>query len=80
MSYPLGATVYPQGVNFAVFSQNCDTVELLLFDDPDAVQPTHIIPLDPVRNRTFYYWHVLIPGIREGQLYGYRVKGPYNPE
>ena len=80
MSYPLGATVCPQGVNFAVFSKNCDAVELLLFDDPDDAGPTRVIPLDPVRNRTFYYWHGLVSGLQAGQLYGYRVRGPFVPE
>ncbi|TFG69027.1 MAG: glycogen debranching enzyme, partial [Anaerolineales bacterium] len=80
ISYPLGATICSQGVNFAVFSRNCDAVELLLFDDPDDVRPTRIIPLDTVRNRTFYYWHVLVPGLQAGQLYGYRVHGPFIPE
>ncbi|MDF1516078.1 MAG: glycogen debranching enzyme, partial [Anaerolineae bacterium] len=79
-SHPLGATVSSEGVNFAVFSKNCYAVELLLFDDADDAQPNRIIPLDPVRNRTFYYWHVLVRGLQEGQLYGYRVKGPYIPE
>ncbi len=80
MSFPLGATVYPQGVNFAVYSQNCEAVELLLFGDPDDTKPAHAIPLDPEFNRTFNYWHIFIPGVQEGQLYGYRVQGPYVPE
>ena len=79
-SFPLGATVYPHGVNFAVFSKNCDAVELLLFDDADDGWPAHVIRLDPDRNRTFYYWHVFLTGIEAGQLYGYRVYGPYAPE
>lgn len=79
-SFPLGATVSPQGVNFSVFSKNGVAVELLLFDDVDAQRPTRIIRLDPVRNRTFYYWHAFLSGIRAGQLYGYRVYGPYAPE
>ncbi|MBN1873678.1 MAG: glycogen debranching protein GlgX [Anaerolineae bacterium] len=78
-SFPLGATVIDGGVNFCVFSKNCYSVELLLFDEVDTPQPHHRIILDPKRNRTFYYWHIFIPGIRQGQLYGYRVKGPYAP-
>ncbi|MBN1148628.1 MAG: glycogen debranching protein GlgX [Anaerolineales bacterium] len=78
-SYPLGATVYPNGVNFCVFSKNCSAVELLLFDDANDARPRRLIRLDPKRNRTFYYWHVFVPGLGAGQLYGYRVYGPYNP-
>jgi glycogen operon protein len=79
-SFPLGATVYPNGVNFAVFSKNCDAVDLLLFDHPDDPEPRRVINLDPKRNRTFYYWHAFVPDIGHGQLYGYRVHGPYEPE
>ena len=78
-SYPLGATVYPEGVNFSLFSRICDKVELLLFDEPDGL-PTHIIKLEPAKNKTFYYWHIFITGITTGQLYGFRVYGPYIPE
>lgn len=79
-SFPLGATVYPWGVNFCVFSKNCERVELLLFDAAGDAAPAHVIPLDPQRNRTFYYWHVFVRGIGAGQLYGYRVHGPHIPE
>lgn len=79
-SFPLGATVYPDGVNFCVFSKNCDTLELLLFNDVDDSRPNRVVQLDPKRNRTFYYWHVFVPGIGAGQLYGYRVHGPFAPE
>lgn len=79
-SFPLGATVYPDGVNFSLFSYNCTAVELLLFDHHDSSSPTHTIHLDPQKHRTFYYWHVFVKGIQAGQLYGYRVCGPYIPE
>ena len=49
-SHPLGATVYPDGVNFSIFSKNSATVELWLFHDPDDAKPFQIIPLSPVRN------------------------------
>ena len=80
--YPLGATVrdHPRGVNFSIFSKNCTAMELLLFDRHDDRMPARVVPLDPVRNRTFYYWHVVVPGIGAGQLYGYRAHGPFNPE
>jgi len=81
-AYPLGATVrdHPHGVNFSVFSKNCAALELLLFDHADDAQPAGVIALDPVRNRTFYYWHVFVPEIGAGQLYGYRAHGPFAPE
>ncbi len=78
-SYPLGATVYPDGVNFCVFSKSAKIVELLLFDKPEDEKPRRIVTLDRHENRTFYYWHVFIKGIRPGQLYGYRVYGPWDP-
>jgi glycogen operon protein len=67
------------GVNFCVFSKNCESMELLLFDDVDDVRPERVITLDPRKNKTFYYWHVFVPGIQEGQLYGYRAFGPFIP-
>ncbi len=79
ISYPLGATMTPRGVNFSLFSKNAEAVDLLLFDREDHTQPTHVIQLDPDVNKTFYYWHVHIPGLQAGQLYGYRVYGPYRP-
>jgi glycogen operon protein len=78
-SYPLGATVTDAGVNFSIFSKNARSVELLLFDNPSDTDPL-VIELEPGKNKTFYYWHCLVPGIEPGQLYGYRVDGPYNPQ
>ena len=80
MSYPLGATVQPGGVNFSVFSRNCTALELLLFDRADAAAPARVIRLDPARHRTFYYWHAFVAGLQPGQLYGYRAAGPWAPE
>ena len=79
-SYPLGATVTPQGVNFSLFSNNAARIELLLFDTISDQQPAAVIPLDPQDNRTFYYWHVFLPGLKAGQLYGYRAAGPFAPQ
>ena len=78
-SSPLGATVFPAGVNFCVMSKNSHALELLLFDDVDDGKPARVIPLDPRQNRTFYYWHVFVPGLKAGQLYGYRAFGPFAP-
>jgi glycogen operon protein len=76
---PLGATIFPRGVNFSVFSRDCTGVELLLFDRVDDARPSRTIKLDPNRNRTYHYWHIFIPGLKSGQLYGYRVAGPCDP-
>jgi len=78
-SSPLGATPYPEGVNFSVFSRNATGVELLLFDGVDESRPSQAIGLDPSFNRTYHYWHVFVPGVRAGQIYGYRVEGPSDP-
>ncbi|MGK7894130.1 MAG: glycogen debranching protein GlgX [Xenococcus sp. (in: cyanobacteria)] len=75
-SYPLGANVYPDGVNFSIFSQHAEAIELLLFDSPNAAKPVQIIKL----NKTFFYWHVFVQGIREGQIYAYRAYGEFAPE
>jgi len=78
-SYPLGATALPDGVNFSVFSRGASAVELLLFNREDEAHPARVIPIDPAANRTYQYWHVLVPGIRAGQIYGYRAHGPWDP-
>ncbi|CEF49090.1 unnamed protein product [uncultured bacterium] len=78
-SWPLGATVVDGGINFSVFSRSATGVELLLFDREDDARPARLMRLDPAANRTYHYWHVCVPCIRPGQLYGYRVAGPYDP-
>src|SRR5215468_10429279 len=78
-SFPLGATLVPGGANFSVFAKHSTGAQLLLFDDVDAPKPSRVIDLDPVLNRTYHYWHVFVPGVSAGQIYGYRVKGPYDP-
>jgi glycogen operon protein len=67
------------GANFSVFSRHASGIELLLFDGPDEARPTRVTRLDPVVNRTYHYWHALVPGVQAGQLYGYRVEGPFDP-
>ena len=54
-------------------------MELLLFDREDDAQPARVVPIDPADNRTYHYWHVFVPGVKPGQLYGYRVHGPFDP-
>ncbi len=78
-SFPLGSTLYPEGVNFSVFSKSATLVELLLFNDVNEAKPARVIRLDPRRHRTYHYWHVFVPGLKAGQLYGYRVSGPFEP-
>jgi isoamylase len=77
--HPLGATCYSGGVNFSIFSKNSRQMDLLFFDHEDDAEPSKVIRLDPDKNRTFYYWHIYLPGIKPGQLYGYRAYGPTNP-
>jgi glycogen operon protein len=78
-SAPLGATVVDGGVNFSLYSRDATHVELLLFKGVDDAQPADSIALDPSVNRTYHYWHVFVPHLHPGQLYGYRVDGPYDP-
>jgi isoamylase len=79
-SYPLGATVSPGGVSFSVFAKGNTAVQLLLFDHADDAYPSRTIALDSVANRSGHYWHVFVPGIENGQIYGYRVDGSFAPE
>src|SRR6201981_3621994 len=78
-SAPLGATVSSDGVNFSLYSRDASGIELLFFDHKDDGCPSLVIRLDPTTNRTYHYWHVFVPGLRVGQLYGYRVHGPFDP-
>src|SRR5947207_15003109 len=78
-SSPLGATVVDGGVNFSLFSRTASGVELLLFEREDDATPFGVVRFDPAANRTYHYWHVFVPGVRSGQIYGYRVEGPSAP-
>ena len=79
-SHPLGATVVPGGVNFSIYSRDASSLDLLLFDRKDDERPTRVIHLDPASNRTYHYWHVLVPDVTPGQIYGFRAHGPFEPE
>ncbi len=79
-SSPLGATVVGSGVNFSLFSRTATGVELVLFDREGDATPSRVIRLDPATNRTYHYWHLLVPRVEPGQLYGYRVEGPSDPD
>lgn len=76
---PLGASVFDGGINFSLFSRTATGVELVLFDHVEDASPARVVSLDPVANRSYHYWHTFVPGIRSGQLYGYRVHGPNQP-
>jgi glycogen operon protein len=74
---PLGATWNGAGVNFALFSEHATQVELCLFDSPAASSESRRIRLPENTNQV---WHGYFPDLRPGQLYGYRVHGPYEPK
>jgi glycogen operon protein len=74
--YPLGATWNGSGVNFALYSENAAKVELCFFDGPDAKAESQRIALV---EQTDLVWHGFVPDARPGQLYGFRVHGPYDP-
>jgi glycogen operon protein len=74
--YPLGATWTGLGVNFAIYSANATRVELCLFDSSGAAQPSACVQLP---EHTDMVWHGYLPDTRPGQLYAYRVHGPYEP-
>ena len=75
--YPLGATWMGNGVNFAIFSEHATGVELCLFDNIEDTEENIRIP---VTEQTDQVWHAFLPDARPGQLYGFRVSGPYDPE
>lgn len=75
--YPLGATWDGKGVNFALFTENADKIELCLFNKAGDVKPATTIVLP---QRLHNVWHVYVPGLQPGQLYAYRVWGKYDPQ
>ena len=74
--YPLGATWDSEGVNFALFAENASAIDLCLFHSGADEQEFERIPMI---ERTHHVWHIYIPEIRAGQLYGFRVQGPFDP-
>jgi glycogen operon protein len=75
--YPLGATWDGSGVNFSLFSENAEAVDLCIFEDPYGAPEVQTIRM---REQTDLVWHAYLPEARPGLMYGYRVHGPYNPE
>jgi glycogen operon protein len=74
--YPQGATWDGTGVNFSLYSEQATGVDLCLFEEAGAPESETIA----IREYSGYVWHCYVPGIKPGQLYGYRVHGPYEPE
>src|SRR5689334_9772510 len=74
-AYPLGATWTGDGVNFAIFSENATAVELCLFNQLGEGE----VARARFTERANHVWHAFLPDVRPGQLYGYRVDGPYEP-
>jgi len=74
--YPLGASWDGSGVNFAIYSENAEAVELCLFDSPESRAEKVRIRLEEY---TDMVWHCYLPDVRPGTLYGYRIYGPYDP-
>ncbi|MGV3527454.1 MAG: glycogen debranching protein GlgX [Flavisolibacter sp.] len=75
--FPLGATWDGKGVNFALYAENATGVDLCLFNTPEEKTENYRFR---VKERTHHVWHIYIPGLQPGQLYGFRVHGPYEPE
>ncbi len=78
-SFPLGATIFKYGINFCIFAKHNTGAELLLFDSIEEATPSRVIPLDPKKNKSYHYWHIFVPGLKEGQIYAWRVDGPFDP-
>jgi glycogen operon protein len=76
LPFPLGATLTPRGVNFALFSENAEAVDLCLFD----AAGTHEMTRHRLAHKTDGVWHAELPGVAAGVVYGYRVHGPYAPD
>ncbi len=74
--HPPGATPDPGGVNFSLYSQHAERVELLLFENAEDAEPVQTVTLKPDIHRTFFFWHVYVEGLGAGWHYAYRVDGP----
>ena len=67
----------PGGANFSVFSRTAEAIELLFFDHVDDARPSRVVPIHPVKNRTYHYWYVFVPGVQAGQIYAFKARGPF---
>ena len=75
----MGASLKPGGANFSIFSRSATSIELLFFDRVDDSRPSRIVPINPLVNRTYHYWHVFVPRVQAGQVYAFRARGPFEP-
>src|SRR3954453_14850191 len=76
---PLGPSVQPDGINFAIHSAGATRVDLLLFDNISHQSPSQVIPLASETNRTGDVWHIFVEGLPNRTLYNIRAEGPYDP-
>ncbi len=74
--FPLGATYDGAGVNFALYAEYATAIELCLFNSEDDKKESVKIEITEIAH---HVWHAYVPGLKPGQLYGYRVHGPYEP-
>ncbi|HLY12518.1 MAG TPA: glycogen debranching protein GlgX [Planctomycetota bacterium] len=79
-SFPIGPRLRGDGANFSIYAKHAEAMELLFFDDAAATGPSRVIRLTPEKNRTYHYWHVFVPGLKQGQIFGWRAHGPFNPD
>ncbi len=77
---PLGASCHPDGVNFSIHSPDALGLDLLLFAGPEDPAPSRTLSLDATIHRTGGIWHVFVPGLGHGQVYGWRARGPRQPQ
>lgn len=79
-AYPLGASVKRNGVNFSLYSKDATRVVLHLFASAEAASPEHSFELDPSIHKRGHYWFIFVGNIGHGQVYGFQVDGPWDPE
>lgn len=79
LPHPLGPFLEDGAVNFSVYSKSATAAELLFFDDAEDLRPSRVMTIDPAEQHTYHYWHACVPGIEPGQLYAWRMSGPYDP-
>jgi glycogen operon protein len=77
---PLGATVTPTGINFALFSRNAESVALVLSSENSPGADKSELTLDPAIHKTGDIWHIHVTGLPANILYGYRLSGPWEPD
>lgn len=75
----LGVTYSKNGANFCVYARLAQCVKLLFFKNKDDLVASNTFELSSGDNRTAYYWHIFVAGVKPGQLYGFSVTGPYRP-